>query len=523
MKSVQNHPLLWSSIAGILLGLSFSPFDVFFLAIVGIMILVRIIGCATSFRHAMYLSFPGLLIWNAISTYWLIFATVTGGIAAILANTVIMTIPFGVAWYVLNRNLPVIPSAFLIASSWVGYEFLHYRWDLAWPWLTIGNAMANFPMLIQYVSWTGVLGASFWIVGSGSILALRWIRASANTGESSFMHAQIIWVVLLPILSVSMYVTRSTDTSGFTEVVVVQPNFDSYLPNAGYSDVDTPLSEIIALTDSVVTPSTEFIFWPENALQPDVHGTTERYPSNRLMMAAERWDALLVTGATWYKYYDSQTSIPPYARITGSGVPYDAFNAAIAYYPDGSMKMYEKANLVPIVERFPFYGFFSLIPIPGFDWTGIMGYGKGSKLVNFSGQESTSPALICYDSVFPDWVRRHVLGGADFVAIITNDGWWGDTAGHIQHFDFARIRAIETHRTIVRSANNGISGMILSDGSVHTQTEYWKRTSLRLQVPKHSTITFYTLWGDWLGWLSLLSLTIFGLSCVLIRLSGSKQ
>src|SRR5690606_5843837 len=142
---------------------------------------------------------------------------------------------------------------------------------------------------------------------------------------------------------------------------------------------------------------------------------------------------------------------------------------------DGSIASYEKTNLVPIVERFPFYGFFSKFPVPGFEWPQIMGYGRGNEIINFEFEGIKSPAMICYDSVFPDWVRKSVLAGADFIAIITNDGWWGSTSGHIQHYDFARIRAIETNRSVVRSANNGISGMVHANGEIHSKTQYWER------------------------------------------------
>jgi apolipoprotein N-acyltransferase len=220
-----------------------------------------------------------------------------------------------------------------------------------------------------------------------------------------------------------------------------------------------------------------------------------------MIEAARFWNTTLVTGATWYHYYDKDGAIPPYSRYTSTGDPYNIFNAALAYYPDQRIETYEKANLVPIVERLPFYGFLSTLP--GVQWIRWMGYGKGSEVVNFSSDGISSPALICYDSVFPDWVRKHVKKGADFIAVITNDGWWGDTSGHTQHFDFARIRAVETHRTVVRSANNGISGMILANGKVAAKTEYWTRTALNLEVPLHTKITLYTRYGDWIGWLSL--------------------
>lgn len=524
MKSILNYPILWSAFAGILLGLSFSPFNVFIALIPAFGIILYLAQSTDSFRRAMYLTFPAVLSWNIVATYWLTFATVAGGISAILANAVIMTIPLALGGFFIRKNWHPFLTAALVAGVWVGYEFLHFRWDLAWPWLVAGNSMANYPYLIQYVSISGVLGVSFWIV-SVSALVVNLMRDNTEGPKRlRLIMTTVVWFLFLPSMSLVMYYTIDFGSEKSIEVVVVQPNYDSYLPNAGYPDVDTPLREIISITDSVVTPSTDFVFWPENAVQPDIHGTTARYPSNRLIEASERWNTVLVTGATWYNYYDSNGPVPPYSRYTAAGEPYNIFNAALAYHPDGSIQTYEKANLVPIVERLPFYGALSLLP--GVDWLRWMGYGKGSEIVNISSGNATSPAMICYDSVFPDWVRRHVLDGAEFIAVITNDGWWGDTSGHTQHFDFARIRAIETHRTVIRSANNGISGMILANGKVVSRSEYWTRTTLKLDVPLHSKTTFYTQYGDWIGWLSLLFIAIGFISSAAssrIKSSESKQ
>ena len=93
------------------------------------------------------------------------------------------------------------------------------------------------------------------------------------------------------------------------------------------------------------------------------------------------------------------------------------------------------------------------------------------------------------------------MNGADFITIITNDGWWGDTSGHVQHFAFARLRALEFRRWIVRSANNGISGIIAPDGDVHVETNYWERTGFTYNVYPSDQLTFYALYGDWFNWL----------------------
>ena len=522
MKSILNSSIGTSIFAGILLGISFPPFNLFLLSILAFFLLIRLSDQGHSFRHVMYITFPAVLIWNIIATYWLTFATIGGGIAAILANAVIMTIPLGLIYVIRKQKFNKYLTALLTASSWITYEFLHYRWDLAWPWLTLGNSFANAILLIQYVSITGVMGVSFWIVITSS-LWYDWDRSETTFPRGLRMNVISLFIILIPIVfSVLKYFTERQVPDSHIEVVVTQPNFDSYLPNAGYNDIHLALEEIIELSDSLVTPNTKMVIWPENALIPDVHGKTYQYPSNRLREVAANWNATLITGATWYRYYDENENAE-YPRFRSDGSRYNIFNAALSYAPDGTVQTYEKANLVPIVERFPFYGFFSKIPVPGVDWLRMMGYGRGEEIINFKSDEVMTPAMICYDSVFPDWVRKSVLDGADFVAVITNDGWWGSTSGHIQHYDFARLRAIETNRSVIRSANNGISGMIHANGDIHSKTDYWVRTALRIQVPIYSNMTFYVRYGDWIGYFSSILMIFLTAFLVFVKLNGSRQ
>ena len=93
--------------------------------------------------------------------------------------------------------------------------------------------------------------------------------------------------------------------------------------------------------------------------------------------------------------------------------------------------------------------------------------------------------------------------GAGFLTIITNDGWWGNSSGHRQHFEYARLRSIEFNRWTVRSANNGTSGIIRPDGTVQQKTKYWTRIGFNAKIPIIIEQTFYAKFGDWLSYLCL--------------------
>jgi len=118
-------------------------------------------------------------------------------------------------------------------------------------------------------------------------------------------------------------------------------------------------------------------------------------------------------------------------------------------------------------------------------------------------QKVTLAPIICYESVFPEFTASYVKKGADILCIITNDGWWGNTPGYRQHFDFGRLRAIENRRAIARSANTGISGVIDKDGRVLIASNWWQKEVIRYKVPVYTTQTFYTEHGDWLAYIFL--------------------
>jgi apolipoprotein N-acyltransferase len=110
--------------------------------------------------------------------------------------------------------------------------------------------------------------------------------------------------------------------------------------------------------------------------------------------------------------------------------------------------------------------------------------------------------VICYESVFGSYVTQYVRKGANLIFVITNDGWWGNTPGHRQHFTFSKLRAIETRRSIARSANTGISAFIGQRGDVYQETKYWEPAVIRQVINANDRITFYVKYGDFIARIS---------------------
>lgn len=508
LKKMWDNSWLLSITTGLLLGLSYPPIPLPFLIFVAFLFIFRIVDLSNSAREAAYKVYPAFLIWNIITTYWLVMATVAGGVAAILANAAVMTVPIMLQYKIQQKKISPWLIALFQTAFWLSYEYVHHLWDLAWPWLAVGNAWANVPQLVQYISVTGYWGISFWVIFT-TALCYQYLRNPKPTTKFATVGLLLIfplWSVLISVLG------NETEADETHEVVVTQPNFDSYESNGGFPTARQANSHLISLTDSVITDETNLIVWPENAVQNQIlnidgYRTASDRTIKRLTSYAQKQQATLITGATFFEFYEDHVPALTFKDQRG---PYLAFNAALGFYPNKQMEAYRKHNLVPIVERIPFIHFLNAIDLFGFvDWSQIQGYGKGYTADQFSINGTQTPALICYDSVFPNWILNYMRNGAGYLTIITNDGWWGNTSGHSQHFAYARLRAIEFDRWIVRSANNGISGIIAPDGSVKIKTPYWKTTAFNYEVPVLTSQTLYTRFGDWLPYL-MIALSIFG-------------
>ena len=491
--------------SAILLSLSFPPFPLPFLEIPAFILLLRLATVSASNREAAYLSYVSFVLWNLLVTYWLMLATFAGGVAAILANSAIMTIPLvtmrSIQRHIKNRWV----VALFQASAWTLYEYLHHQWDLAWPWLTLGNAWSMLPETIQYISVTGVWGITFWVIFSSSLIYRAII---SNRGFST----AFLVTAILPLLSIAMLIVKQntfTHSNKRANVVVTQPNFNSYLPFGGFESKTNALDHLFKETEKAISDfdSTDIIFWPENAIQPALYEHEKDNLTQKLRSKSIAWNIPIVTGTTYYDFYESD-ELPSLVR-SYNGQHYIYYNAAVGFFPDNTKTVYFKSRLVPIVERIPFLNFLNSYNLFGIDWSSMSWYGRGKNRVLFSHQDIKVPALICYESVYPGLVREFINKDANLIAVITNDGWWGSTSGHIQHFHYARLRAIETRRWVVRSANNGISGFLSPTGKIIESTRYHTTATIAESIPLVQYKSWYVRFGDWLPFTSALFVVLY--------------
>lgn len=451
------------------------------------------------------------LVWNAACIYW-----VYNAISAVnnpFVAAVVSLIPFGLGALLMTFAFWLYYRLGRIVNKWVAYlgfvsfyismEYLHQTWDLAFPWMTLGNGLAEMHQLAQWYEYTGIYGGSIWILLS-NILAFEAYQKMAekrwhwNIGAAKALLPWLVIVLLPALISLSMY-RKYTEKTLPVNVVVVQPNIDPY-EKFGSLPPSVQLSVLMHLSDSVAQPNTEYFIWPETAMPNNADEDRIRSTGDfiRAQLFLDKYkNGSIISGIESIKFYNSkQTST---ARQSANGVYVDVFNAAIQIENSANVQFYHKSKLVPGVEQMPFPAALSILgPVfQGFGGT-VGGYGwqKAPSVFNSYGGIGVVP-VICYESIWGDWIGKAVKNGAQMIAVITNDGWWGNTSGKDQHLQYAKLRAIETRRWVARSANTGISAFINQKGDIVQQSQWWKRAALKQDVNLNSELTFYVKYSDW--------------------------
>ncbi|HYH56897.1 MAG TPA: apolipoprotein N-acyltransferase, partial [Anseongella sp.] len=462
--------------------------------------------------------------WNALSLYW-IYHVASGvgplvGFAVVLVpilfGTVLMTLPFFL-YHKTRKYAGQRGALAAFCAYWISAEYLHHQWDFAFPWLSLGNGFANFPELIQWYEYTGMFGGTLWILLANILayLAVKAIPSREKTEQGArppFYIKKFLPLVLaygIPVLlSLGMYYGYEEKGSP-VNVVVVQPNLDPYGEKYNGWSEEEQLRRLIALSDSLGQPNTEYFIWPETAVgteRPLDEGRLYQQYSIKVMQGfLEKYrNGNIITGASSIQVYDSPAT-PTARKFSDAGLYYDFYNAALQVENNGKVQVYHKNKLVPGVEQFPYQEYLGFLGGLMMDMGGTSGtLGHEDKQTVFYSQSGIGAVpAICYESVFGGFVADFVKNGAQIICIVTNDGWWKNTAGYRQHASYARLRAIETRRSIARSANTGISMLINQRGDVLQQTEWWVPSAISGELKLNSANTFYVEHGDYLARISV--------------------
>jgi apolipoprotein N-acyltransferase len=482
----------------------------------------------------MKYAFNTFVIWNIGATFWVGNAGLIAGMIANFLNSFFMA---GVFWLFHKMALTLTQRSWTRHSPifgfhrylvfiifWLAYEFTHLSWELSWPWLTLGNAFADSPMLIQWYEYTGFMGGSLWILLL-NVLIFKALSFYIYEQKKPTPRASL-WVAgvfLIPTLfSIFKYQSLAETVKIGTidrtaEVVAVQPNYEPHfekfevLPSVQLKKfLKLTAQKLDSTVDYVIFPETSFDFnnvdfWQQNEVLNELKTYVRQYPKLNL-----------ITGVDAIKIYASKTTTRPpnlpktvrkYDNHDGTFTYWEAYNAATQISGQGfGMPFYKKSKLVPGPEVLP-YGFLFSWAEPIFKSFGgtVGGLGTQPKPTAFSSGDDTKTVapVICYESIYGDYCRGYVKAGAEALFVVTNDGWWGNTPGYQQHRSFARLRAIELRRSVVRAANTGSSCFINQRGDMEQETDYAVDGVIRSRIELNKDVTFYAEHGEIIGFLAL--------------------
>lgn len=460
-----------------------------------------------------WMVFPAFLLWNGLTIWWIYNSTLFGVVVAILLNTFCQSLMFWLFHFSRKTMKRGNQGYLALIFFWITFEFIHHHWDLNFPWMTLGNGFASFPEWIQWYEYTGIFGGSLWVL-LVNIFIFKALQAMLNSGT-----CKVIWrnwllplsLIVIPLaISYLIYYTYD-EKSAPINVVSVQPNLDPY-----EEQYDLPAEEVIdravSLAMQKADSTTDFIIFPESMVQPDFssgmmiwendlsnHPTFTMFRSKLLKRLPE---CKVISGYSTYRSYGENEKITSTARKFRNGDGYyDAYNTAILISRDTELQLYHKSRLTPGVEMMPFPWLLKPLGDFAIDLGGTVGaLGVNKEQIPFKINDTLSIApIICYESAYGEFVNRFIRNGANAIFIITNDGWWGNTAGHRQHMLFSVIRSIETRRSIARSANTGISCFTNQRGDISSRTEYWVPDAIKGTINGNDKLTFYVRYGDYIA------------------------
>jgi apolipoprotein N-acyltransferase len=498
-------------LSGVLLVLIFPKFNLSFLAWVALVPLFLAVE-GRNLKESFNLGFlAGLVSFMGI-LYWILPTIVSSGESKLLGFISLLFLSSYLAIYyglfcLLFRyaSLKITHYTFILffaPALWVSLELSRAYLLSGFPWALLGYSQWNFTPIIQISEFTGVYGVSFLIVMVNVVLtqAGRWFGFSRR--EESLSKARVKRIALPLSLSALVFLSclvygliiigtesftgngNSPEEKSTTKIALLQGNIDQYMK------WDKKYERMIKdtygeLVEMAAKENPQLIIWPETALPGYLR--RERQLQEWVEKVVGQTNAYHIIGSPEYRegdYYNAAFLISPQGEILGE---------------------YHKIHLVPFGEIVPLRPILS--PFIGvLNELGDFSPARERRLLrapfgNFA-------VLICWEGIFPHLVRKFVKDGADYLANITNDGWFLKTAAPFQHFIASIFRAVENRMSVIRVANTGVSAFIDQYGRITNKTQIFKKDYLNSSVLRRNKQTFYTNYGDIFAYLCV-ALTIF--------------
>lgn len=403
---------------------------------------------------------------------------------------------FAMLTQTLLTAFPAITALWLLPALWVGLDWLRSVLFTGFPWMDLGYALYKMPVLIQVADLIGHHGVTYLIVFINTLL---FLLVSTRPAKRNLPLLLVPACLLTGAVGVYSQLRQSEideqQISGETPrmtIGIVQGNIDQsvkWSPSHQTATVQTYES----LSNSLMTsrpPS--LIVWPETALPFYPLSGDHMAPLKKLVAGR---DLALLTGAPWYEVLDRTTKKVKF------------FNSALLLQPDGEFHgKYYKTHLVPFGEYVPLKRFLPFLA-PLVEAVGDFSVGTIEHPLHW--QDARAGVLICFESVFPEFSRQWVKTGANLLINLTNDAWYGKSSAPYHSLAMAVFRAVETRRSLIRSANTGISAFVGPSGTIDLQSEIFVPWAAATEVTLMPGETVWVRYGY-----------LFAPACLFIGLLG---
>jgi len=482
--------------------ISFAPFSLAPLAWIALIPLLFALegrGKKSAFLTGLawgLLFFTGTVYWVIHSMYYY------GGVPAFIGSLVLVLLALYMSLYPalfgfvlsMTRQQEPLVRVITVASLWVALEYVRGVLFTGFPWVALGYSQASLTSLIQIADITGVEGVSFIVVAFNA--TLYWI-ITAVVGNKRVPRRLIILLISLVIVPALYGVIKTARVEERMEgwemqrAGLAQGNIDQDLKWVPSMQQQT-VAIYYSLSRTAVKDGAQLVLWPETAVP--------FFLQNRNHISEMALDAARDTGTPII------TGSPAYRRGTKGGKDVEHFNSAFLITSEGEIGgRYDKVHLVPFGEYVPLKKLLFFISKLT---EGVGDFSAGTTIVPLTVRPRAAKepprdgtvrvgTLICFESIFPELARGMVNNGANILAVMTNDGWFGRTSAPYQHFDMSVFRAVENRIYLLRAANTGISGFVDPTGKVIARSALFTRATLVEDVGlKSGPPTLYTTYGD---------------------------
>jgi len=458
-----------AALSGFLLIITFPKFDAVWMAPFALTPLLIAVAREQSRRWRFGLGyFTGLIYWCG-ANYWIQFVVdVHGGTGPALGWAVFAlfclakSLHMGAFALAAGWAMRVPWAAVAVPATWVAIEWTHG--PLGFAWLDLGNAGIDMSIPLRLAPITGVYGLSFLFALMSTAVTLACLRRPR-------VQIAPVLMILIPFALPALV----EEQRGTASALLVQPNIpdDQVWTPASFDATIQQLQLLSMISGSDPARQPDVLVWPE-VPAPFYDNTPE------IAEAARR------AGKGGRTYFLS--------GVVGRAEDGQPLNSAALWSPEGVVvSRYDKVNLVPFGEFVPWPLGYLAHKIS----TEAGDFKPGKKVIVSQENGHLIGTFICYESVFPNFIRQFVLQGSEALFNLSNDSWFGRSAARHQHLEIVRMRAVENRRWILRATNDGITASIDPAGRVTREAASFKAVSARVNFDYRKDLTFYTRWGDW--------------------------